>query len=84
MEICPRGKFLRTKKQRLRSKMGCPKAIISETKGMIRNTILRSVNAISGGSRDEKGMGGLRGIGRLYNLEGDLAGLRKERESGNI
>ena len=55
------------------------KAIISETKDAIRNTILRAVGAISGCYGTGNDMRKLREIAKLYNSEDDFEELPRAK-----
>ena len=57
--------------------MDVSKAIISDMRGAIRNSLLRVANTISGCSGDENGFGNLEEIEKMFHLEGDFGNMQK-------
>lgn len=62
-------------------KWGGPKVVISDMKDVVKNTLLRAVDTISGCFGAANGLWNVRGIEELYNLESGLSDLEAEKET---
>ena len=74
----------KTKNPRLWSKMGKFKAIVADMQDTIRNTFAGMANALSGSDGKIDAVK-LRGVGRLFHLDGEVEIAQKELcDLGNI
>ena len=70
-------KVRKNKNQRLESKMGKSKTIVSDMRDTIRNTLVGMANALSGSEGAKIDTGKLRDVGRLFHLDDEVGIAQK-------